>query len=830
MTLYFMKYNNYYNRIIKKLETITAYGEAYNPVIKEGINFNPNDNINTQLTVNWDYDWEPDYVLVQDPVSGKFTRWFIISSTRLRGKQYQMLLRHDLVADNLDSILDADCFIEKAILNSTDPFIYNSENITFNQIKQPETELIDETGCAWIVGYFNPDESLKNKVIDADKTNVFDISVNESFESWKSNLNIKSNNDIYYTVNPNRASIAMAYSYTGSSEIYGTKFAGYYTKSNYDSKEAGGSSAVNTIKVFLEERGHVNKIYDLYVADGIASKNKVKDYSGIHSRLATHWDTYINSYIETQLVNGLTSNQINRLLVYNNKIVRFTENNNTYSYKYITFSLKSNSSSSYKSELLAPNIATQIVTNDVLLSNGSKGYPSINTGKLVEYSLNIKDVDNALYTTTFPPEFLELVDAPYSMFCIPYNKDNVDRSMYIQDGTTSYKIDTSAGFRLAQKIATELGGGTQTSFIYDLQLLPYCPVRRIVNYSDGTFIGLTLNNEKFIDTPSGNVPKSYCPIKVGGNIVSYIFFAEKSEFTLNIPIKRNIENKKIESQTDFYRLVSPNYNGQFEFNLAKNNGLNYINVDCTYKPYNPYIHLNPDFGELYGSDYNDSRGLICNGDFSLTILSDAWTNYQIQNKNYQNIFDREIQSLELGHKFERRNDIISGITGMIQGGISGGMSGASGGAPGVIAGAVVGTATSAFGFGLDYQMKEALRTDALDYKNDMFGYHLENIQALPQSISKTTPFTYNNKIFPILEYYTCTDEEKEAFAKKIAYNSMTVMRIGKLRDYAKNSWSYKNIQSKGYIKGSIIKLDNLYEDFHVINAISDEIYKGVYLQ
>ena len=155
MTLYFMQYNNYYNRIVKKLETISEYYNTYNTIVKEGINFNPNDGVNTQVTVNWNVDWTPDYVLIEDPNTGSFTRWFVIDSVRLRGQQYQMTLRHDLVADNLENILEADCFIEKAILNEDNPLIFNSENMTVNQIKTNEWTLKDKTGCAWICGYFS---------------------------------------------------------------------------------------------------------------------------------------------------------------------------------------------------------------------------------------------------------------------------------------------------------------------------------------------------------------------------------------------------------------------------------------------------------------------------------------------------------------------------------------------------------------------------------------------------------------------------------------------------------------------------------------------------
>ena len=59
---------------------------------------------------------------------------------------------------------------------------------------------------------------------------------------------------------------------------------------------------------------------------------------------------------------------------------------------------------------------------------------------------------------------------------------------------------------------------------------------------------------------------------------------------------------------------------------------------------------------LSAGDFNDQRGLICGGDFSLPNVSDAWADYQMQNKNYQNIFDREVQSMEISNRYQRVSD------------------------------------------------------------------------------------------------------------------------------------------------------------------------------
>ena len=116
----------------------------------------------------------------------------------------------------------------------------------------------------------------------------------------------------------------------------------------------------------------------------------------------------------------------------------------------------------------------------------------------------------------------------------------------------------------------------------------------------------------------------------------------------------------------------------------------------------------------------------------------------------------------------------------------------------------------------------------MKYRKDIFNMKLDNVRALPNSIAKTTAFTANNKIFPILEFYTCTEIEKEVVANSIANSSMKVGSIDKISTYIGNTWSYKNIQSRGYLSCQIIKLGNLSLDSHMQYTIFDEMEKGIY--
>lgn len=176
--------------------------------------------------------------------------------------------------------------------------------------------------------------------------------------------------------------------------------------------------------------------------------------------------------------------------------------------------------------------------------------------------------------------------------------------------------------------------------------------------------------------------------------------------------------------------------------------------------------------------------------------------------------------------------VLNAITGTISGTVSGATTGAvaGGGNPiAAAAGAVVGGASSGIGGLLDVKYGDMLREEALDYKNDMFRMQLDNIKALPSSLTKSSPLSDNNPIWPILEVYDCTDVEKNALKDKIKYNGMTVGIIGTINKYLNNKQYYSDYFKYMYFKGRLIRLDSIYADSHIINAISNELNRGIYL-
>ena len=282
--------------------------------------------------------------------------------------------------------------------------------------------------------------------------------------------------------------------------------------------------------------------------------------------------------------------------------------------------------------------------------------------------------------------------------------------------------------------------------------------------------------------------------------------------------------RKLANECDLLRLVAQNHSAIFEFSPAKSGGVDGFLADCTYKPWSPYIHILPKLKGLYGDNFvsiDDARGLICGGDMSLSQLSNEWANYQLQNKTYQEMFDRQIKNMDVQNDVNRQGALAQAIVAPIVGGAAGAATGAKiGGGYGAIAGAAVGAIGGAVTGALDYSNTVRMMEENRQYAIDMYGYNLQNIQAIPTSLTKTSALTYNTRVWPFIEYYTCTESERKALKDKIKYNGMTVMKIGQLSDYP--------LGEDRFYKGQVIRL-NTNMDSHMAYEIYNELKKGVYL-
>ena len=800
MNIYLLNYNNYYNRICKKEDTLTDYLNHQVGDTIQGVNFNPNDGVNTELIVNTNQ--RANYLLaVEDNIIN--SRWFIIESTRLRNGQHRLMLRRDLIADNYNDIVNAPCFIEKATVSNNDPAIYNKENMTFNQIKTSETELKDETKSSWVVGYipknsFQQDTEIKGDIILKE---AVDITV-QDINNWEYSIYQTTNfipyiqeNDVVYNIyvwtKTRNVSTGIISNSPGKISFYKDGLADtqwvikntqvlngwaidYYNQyPDEDTPENQlcfnnpiARSAMTTVATNLVNNYNTNTLHSL-----------VKNYIGFHTQAET--DTFLN--LNNKVIYDTSSGLYWRVII-NTETEPGKALSNTTNYPVTAGNLFNTMNTSLNRN---PKDGLTIINEP---GNKSFSYRLRNTINV--YSLRLEQVKQEVKVTINNKRY-HLENQPYDLFCIPYS----DSLNIYKNNQLLFKSNKSIAINLGTQITASVGEGN----VYDIQLLPYCPVRYM----------LTPNGD--IDIKNNDV---HYITDNNGNNVGVILWATNSTFTFNIPFNINITNKKIENETDIWRLCSPNYNGQFEFSPSMNNGIQYFNVDCDYKPFSPYIHINPNFSELYGQDFNDARGLICGGDFSLPKVTNAWANYQQNNKNYEQIFNREIQNMQVTHKYEMIQGGVQAIAGVAQGAVSGA-------ALGGVGGAIAGGVASLAGGVADQVINQKLYNEALDYKQDLYNMQLGNIKAIPNSISKVSPYNPNNKIFPILEYYTCTEQEKQALKNKIKYNGMTVGRIGTINEFLQPDYSY--------IKGKLIRLETI-EDTNYLNEIASEIYKGVFIK
>lgn len=801
MNLVFMTYNNYYNRIIKKEDTIAAYDNVVSDSQEfYDIQFNPNDGVSTEQIVNWRLGWTPDYVVVYDDslpaTSAIQSRWFVIEWVRTRTGQYKATLHRDVIADNLNKLINAPIYVEKATIPTTDDVaIYNQENLELNKIKQSEYLLKDNTESAWLVGYFaknidfGTNEGQISNTINIGALDVDAITTN-TLAGWSWNQYRTKDYKLASSINA-RLCVSLEPQAIGINA-------------------AGSISTSGEIKVWNKRDGLFKAVCSNVPTGGSeVRRNWIRDNLGPDFNNAK---ADIIDYLTEQEDLGTNTS----ILQLDGKNL-FVESGTGSGYYHIHVIPKGSKQdlSYYPINSQQESFIASCITSSNYTYPSSRGIePCVQ--KQIYYSSYRIDLEpftpTAATTLEWPTGANLLQDAPYGMFAMPASQINVYQNNALLFKTT----DENSSLNMMCTIAEHLG-----AFCYDIQKLPYCPNRYTVGDIKGS-----------IDVSKLAANKDYALIKNNEESKQIVLFLKTSTFTFDIQHRLSIpryvlddhedtdvEDYKIANQCDSYRLYSPNWAATFEFNLAKTGEINTFNVDCTYKPYNPYIHINPVWGKLYGQDFDDYRGLIAQGDFSIPRINDRWTEYQINNKNYLNSFNRQIDSLELQHDVQRKQQLLSATVGTMAGGVAGAAAGAKMGNP--VVGAAMGTAASAIGGALDVKYGEMLRNDALDLRVDQFNYSLQNIQALPDTIAKVSTYDANNKIFPLLEYYSCTYQEKVAFLNKMIYNGMTIMRIGTLNEFMDTE--------RHYFKGRLIRCEALADDFHLLTAIAEELYKGVFI-
>ena len=475
MTIYILSdYNNYYNRIVKKEDTLSDYIDKYTVEHQlTGVNFVPGNGINTQHVFGTNannYSGKGDYLIVADTSGNIVSRWFIIDSTRDRAGQFTLTLHRDLVVDYYEDIVDAPMYIEKATLNNNDAMIWNNENIAVNQIKKYEFPIHDETNCAWLVGYIS--RNYEGGPIEIGYSYPVPDYTTESISTFVSGISKQyalDKHKIYFTI-----------SGYGKDPVVKENFLVQLDSSSPDKWERFSTTNTSTFNY------KIGAYYPDKILNDTTNKQKLLEQAKLYF---TSGHTYSSVGVQS-------------LFEYNGKIVKDSAG------RYYTLRVRevkqtyATAASTNKSTIDGiSSIPTYIETKFKTVAKTVDPNNNVFPTPLVEWTETTYEVIYESYSITpfvlnFPSidQRNHLNDAPYDMFCIPYPELLDSNGRPQLGGIVIDPLDSSTPIVIANypskyqvlAMAQSLAEALSTNLL-DMQILPYCPLTSY-QYTNALFL------------------------------------------------------------------------------------------------------------------------------------------------------------------------------------------------------------------------------------------------------------------------------------------------------------------------------------------------------
>ena len=525
MQLLLLHYNNYFNRIIKKEDTVAKYMNAdAHYRVASNINFNPGDGVNTSIVLGCgangtlfdveEFDYLVAYEIV-DNVSVIRSRWFILEQDRKRSGQYELTLKRDVIADNYNDVIDSPIYLEKGFINDVnDPLLYNSESMNLNQIKQLEIPLKDETQSGWVVGYIPSDafpkvepayDRVEKKVtipMSADIT-VDNLSSWNYWQYCSANPNYKFMADNAgkrkVTVKIRSQRVWASSGRTARCDMVTANYAFYP-----NSTDSGTYSQVNS--GFIENSSGSWNFPQWYQDYGPVTFSQGTINSSICGKIfdPVRNNSAFNTALNAILGNGINIGDTSALRKLQDKIILDSSTNTYYRISVITTS--ASNPITVTSSVSGGQAALTALKNAMYYPNGAGGslqgeYATFTaSNSSTSYAVQLTNVGVSLYVD-LNSDRAHLNDAPYDMFCIPFSD-----TLKLKYGDTQFTCSKNVALSMATEIAKDLGSKS----VYDVQLLPYCPNRTLIVKSTSPSSVLDLTGVKYdlIKESATNAPKS----------------------------------------------------------------------------------------------------------------------------------------------------------------------------------------------------------------------------------------------------------------------------------------------------------------------------------
>ena len=501
------------------------------------------------------------------------SRWYILESVRTLNGQYKVSVRRDVIADYFNDIIDSPVYVLKGRLEAENPLIYNSERLQFNQIKKSETLLKDETGTPWIVAY-----TAKG----THDTKTVSVSLPTEGMPEVEELGVVLNDPNDYTKGavfsfPSDLRITLHHRNIGAPTIKVPFAATYnYYQSNFTGSlqepmvyDSGADDVATVSLAFADLSQGLPEAADM-------KRLWLQELNNKKSQFMLALDTHLKGvYFDLPTVE-----EYNTVMEMSGKIVWSDVTEKYYRFLVEPFIaeevVNEINTQTYNTSLLAvlDSARDQLVAKMPAAYNiEARNFPNRYSVRCRMKHYQIRLVETAGPSTisaTINATHAQLIDAPYNMFCAPFMPETL---------------------ALAQAMVEEY----TTAVVYDVQILPFCPMRKLMT-------------DEGIDRTGAVETFDYVPILKGeSETIAYGYWATTSSdhfiIKQGISIPDNAIDIKVANECDFYRLNSPNYAGAYDFSAVKNGGVDYFHVYFTYKPYSPYIQVSPNFKGLYGQDF-----------------------------------------------------------------------------------------------------------------------------------------------------------------------------------------------------------------------------------
>ena len=798
MNIYLLNYNNYGNRIIKGHATLAEYlqevGEnGYAEDLE--VNRSISDNLSTSITFNdatkaISASNMPNYCLICDEEDNIVSRWFVLSCKHKggirsdsEGGQYTVELKRDVIYDFYENIENSTVMCYRGYQNIgryenntivPQPLFLNKDTDVFplNSIKYKEVMLKEtDTGYdgPWLYIY-----RTVNDIADGGKARIAGItegladlklSPNGIFELLDSGMISQ-----WYSIKPNSS---VRLEKTGGSQLELTK------------------EEIDQICLAFKKNDNGNKSFMAIMEQTPANTTKKCIIHNVGCEAT--------SIENTQTFTGLSPDHID--------------------YQFIT---------SQRLRDFLNNVSTSNIT--IRLGQAQRTGVVKNANKIFD-SVGIESKDLATYNT---------MNSQFNIYCIPFPIDNTEvvinghaytkeleinlvKCLCLDSGCYDIqvlpygpcKVKTLTSGQITTKVMDEqyvvpielwffgskiTNGGVRISQYWDWEILKSSEISFETYDSDKYTIFLLKDNKRTFDIPT---PDAY---KKKPNSNQY------EDFVRSWAVNSSYIDNKWGLNCYQIRLVSPDSQTIEEFNPY----FNYPAVDAEqfvdgfhiymkYQPYSPYLQVLPIY-KGYNTDFQDYRGLICGAGFSMAMANDKWAEYQAQNKNFKAQFDRDIQTMQMNQAANVINRIGSGA--------------ATGAALGGAYGAALGTAAGAISAGI------GLITDQynIETAKKEFVWNIQNMQAAPRTLRQIDAQNPNFRYYPYIEFYKCTDDEKNRFRDYIRHHGSKINSEGLFTDFLpKGTGYYKQCYIECVIE--IYNGDNITND--LLEDINRELSMGV---